>query len=275
MRAYECDQDSKMTGSPPPMILPEELCSWRTQLQDATDQALALIQGRGSRWKVQLTDPKRSTEGEWKRQFEHGTQLSKHTLKPQPSLYTHTETSCTPRTELLWAPLLWCDQQAPPPPPWGASRPNGVSSPACRWPVWVQSTFLGVQWSSGRCDDNRALLRLWRPPWSWPGSWRENHTHKYYKHNISDSCLVHLWFPMQTNSMEQINKLNKKYSAAFITHEKTLTTNGTTKIYACFNNLENLNFWNLILWVLCEYSIWERSSMYSIQDSRIKNSHLY
>lgn len=34
---------SRMVGYPPTMVLPEELGSWRTQLQDATDQALALI----------------------------------------------------------------------------------------------------------------------------------------------------------------------------------------------------------------------------------------
>lgn len=34
---------SGMGGSPPTMVLPEELGPWRTQLQDATDQALTLI----------------------------------------------------------------------------------------------------------------------------------------------------------------------------------------------------------------------------------------
>lgn len=34
---------SRMVGCPPTIVLPEELGSWRTQLQDATDQALTLI----------------------------------------------------------------------------------------------------------------------------------------------------------------------------------------------------------------------------------------
>lgn len=34
---------SRMVGCPPTTAIPEELGSWRTQLQDATDQALTLV----------------------------------------------------------------------------------------------------------------------------------------------------------------------------------------------------------------------------------------
>ena len=40
---FVCDHFQDGRVSPPTMVLPEELGSWRTQLQDATDQALALI----------------------------------------------------------------------------------------------------------------------------------------------------------------------------------------------------------------------------------------
>ena len=45
------------------MVLPEELGPWRTQLQDATDQALTLIQRGWSCGKVQLTDPYAAQRG--------------------------------------------------------------------------------------------------------------------------------------------------------------------------------------------------------------------
>lgn len=41
---WACNQDLRVVGYHPHMVLPEELGSWRTQLQDATDQALTLIQ---------------------------------------------------------------------------------------------------------------------------------------------------------------------------------------------------------------------------------------
>ena len=37
--------------------IPEKLGPWRTQLQDATDQALALVKRGRSRGEVELTDP--------------------------------------------------------------------------------------------------------------------------------------------------------------------------------------------------------------------------
>lgn len=52
-----CDQDSRLTGCPPPTVLPEELGSWWTQLQDTTDQALTLIQRGWSCGEVELTNP--------------------------------------------------------------------------------------------------------------------------------------------------------------------------------------------------------------------------
>lgn len=58
-----CDQDSRVAGCSPPMVLPEELGSWRTQLQDATDQALTLIQRGWSCGKVKLTVPNAAERG--------------------------------------------------------------------------------------------------------------------------------------------------------------------------------------------------------------------
>lgn len=68
------------------MVLPEELGSWRTQLQDATDQALTLIQRGWSCGKVKLTDPN-AAEGELRKNYEHTTQWCKHC-----HTYTQSET---------------------------------------------------------------------------------------------------------------------------------------------------------------------------------------
>jgi len=96
------DQDSKVARCPPPMILPEELGSWRTQLQDATDQALTLIQRGWSCRKVELTNPyaaqRRSEEESMNTQHnsvntftEANTNSSSHTIS------THTQTFTYPR----------------------------------------------------------------------------------------------------------------------------------------------------------------------------------
>ena len=42
---------------PQQAAIPEKLGPWRTQLQDATDQALALVKRGRSRGEVELTDP--------------------------------------------------------------------------------------------------------------------------------------------------------------------------------------------------------------------------
>lgn len=64
--------------------LPEELGSWRTQLQDATDQALTLIQRGRSCREVELTDP-------YAAQRESGEE----SMKPKHKC-THTHTQSNP-----------------------------------------------------------------------------------------------------------------------------------------------------------------------------------
>lgn len=95
------------------MVLPEELGSWRTQLQDATDQTLTLIQRGWSCGKVELTDPnaaeKRSEEKSMntpRNGVNSLTQVKHIHAKPKDEHVHVIKNRLTPGTELRWVLLL-------------------------------------------------------------------------------------------------------------------------------------------------------------------------
>lgn len=90
------------------MILPEELGSWRTQLQNAADQALTLIQRGRSCRKVELTDPyaARGGSGEERMNTPHNCVSTPTQTATRNQAFGPELARRTPKTEPRWVRLL-------------------------------------------------------------------------------------------------------------------------------------------------------------------------
>lgn len=82
------------------MVLPEELGSWWTQLQDTTDQALTLIQRGWSCGEVELTDPYAAQRGS-----EEEIMNTPHNCVCAPANIHALKYTLTPGTVLRWVLL--------------------------------------------------------------------------------------------------------------------------------------------------------------------------